>query len=143
MSAGTICTRVVATASPSETVRTAARRMAENDVGTLVVMGPNGSPAGLVTDRDLTIRCLAPGLDPDQTQLAQVMTTPVQSIDEHTPIEQAISRMASAGIRRLVVTGPARGLVGLLSLDDVLDLLVEETAAVGRLLEKQAPRIAV
>ena len=143
MSVGRICTRVVATAAPDETVREVARRMSEHDVGTLVVVdGPTQAPLGIVTDRDLVLRCLATNRDPDQTPLREVMTTPVQAVDEHTPIEQAMTRMAHAGVRRLVVTGPGGALAGLLSLDDVLELVVDEVAIIGQLLAKQAPTLA-
>ena len=144
MSAGRICSRVVATASPDETVETAAHRMAEYDVGTIVVV--EGSPVqavGIVTDRDIVTRCVATGREVTKTPLSEVMSKPVQAVEEHTPIEQAVSRMASAGTRRLVVTGETDRVVGILGLDDVLDLLTQEHAAIGRLLEKQQPRIAV
>lgn len=143
MSVGRICSRVVATASPNETIRVVARRMADHDVGTLVVVGP-GQPQqarGIVTDRDITIRCVAGRYDPDETPISEVMTTPVHTVDEHTPIEDAVAIMGRAGTRRLVVTGEDNRVVGLLSLDDVLGVLVDETKAVGRLLEQQMPRI--
>ncbi|HEU5261780.1 MAG TPA: CBS domain-containing protein [Gemmatimonadales bacterium] len=145
MSAGRICSRVIATASPDESIRAAARRMAEYDVGTLVVLEGDGvsRAIGVVTDRDIVIRCVGTKLDPDLTPVSALMTAPAQSVSEHTPIEDAISRMASAGTRRLVVTGDGERVVGILSLDDVLDLLIEETGAIGRLLEKQKPRIPV
>jgi CBS domain-containing protein len=133
----------VATASPNETIRVVARRMADHDVGTLVVVGP-GQPQqarGIVTDRDITIRCVAGRYDPDETAISEVMTTPVHTVDEHTPIEGAVAIMGRAGTRRLVVTGEDNRVVGLLSLDDVLGVLVDETKAVGRLLEQQMPRI--
>ncbi len=143
MSAGKICSRVIATASPDETIRVAARRMAEFDVGTLVILGIDGQKraVGVVTDRDMAIRCVARKLDPDQTRVSDIMTTPVQSVSEHTPIEEAISQMASGATRRLVVTGDGDRVVGILSLDDILDLLIEETGPIGRLLEKQRPHI--
>jgi len=143
MSVGRICSRVIATASPSETIGAVARRMAEYDVGTiLVVKGERLSgAAGIVTDRDIAIRGVAGKLDPENTLVTQVMTTPVQSVSEDTPVEEAVSRMASAGIRRLVVTGAGDRVAGILTLDDALDLLIEEAAAMGRLLEKQKPRI--
>lgn len=140
MSVGRICSRVVATASGSETIRMAARRMADHDVGTLVVVG-NGPTTGIVTDRDLAIRCIAGRLDPDETPISEVMTSPVHSVDEHTPMEDAVAIMARAGTRRLVVLGEDNRVVGLLSLDDVLDVLVDEAGAIGRLLEQQKPRI--
>jgi CBS domain-containing protein len=134
----------VATAAPDETVRAASERMAEFDVGTLVVVdGQSEKPVGIVTDRDVTIRCLAGGHDPDQTHLKEIMSSPVHSVDEHTPTEEGMSRMAAAGVRRVVVTGPEGVLMGLFSLDDALDLVVEEVTTIGRLLEKQAPKIAI
>jgi CBS domain-containing protein len=117
--------------------------MADHDVGTLVVVGP-GQPQqarGIVTDRDITIRCVAGRYDPDETPISEVMTTPVHTVDEHTPIEDAVAIMGRAGTRRLVVTGEDNRVVGLLSLDDVLGVLVDQTKAVGRLLEQQMPRI--
>lgn len=143
MSAGRICSRVVATATPDESVRAAGRRMAEYDVGTLVVVDVNGGgrPIGMVTDRDIAIRCVAAQRDPDRTRVSEIMTTPVQAVTAHTSIEDAMKRMANAATRRLVVTGEGDTLVGVLSLDDVLDLFVEETTAMGRLLERQKPHI--
>jgi CBS domain-containing protein len=143
MSAGRICSRVVETVSPSERVRAAARRMADLDVGTLVVMSAlePSHAVGIVTDRDIVTRCVAAGLDPEKALVSEVMTQPIHTVDEHTSIETALSKMARGGTRRLIVTGPDEKLVGVLSLDDALDLLVEETAAIGRLLDKQQPHI--
>ena len=117
--------------------------MAEHDVGTLVVVG-TGHPRqaiGILTDRDLAVRCIAGRLDLDETVISAVMTSPVHSVDEHTPMEDAVAMMARNGTRRLVVTGEDNRLVGLLSLDDVLGVVVEEAGAIGQLLEQQKPRI--
>ena len=143
MSAGRICSRMVATAWPDEPVRVAARRMAEQEVGTLVVIESDGTgeAVGMVTDRDIALRCVAAGLDPDRATVTQIMTKPVRAIDEHTPVEEAIARMAEKGTRRLIVTGEGKRLVGILSIDDILGLLIEEAGPIGRLLEKQSPRI--
>ncbi|HEY7505944.1 MAG TPA: CBS domain-containing protein [Gemmatimonadales bacterium] len=143
MSTGRICSRVVVTASPTETVRTAALRMAENDVGTLVVVSGDDPlrAIGIVTDRDIAVRCVAAGLDSGATPISQVMTTPVHSIDENTPIEQALDRMASTATRRLVVTGEAHRPLGILSVDDVIDLISEEAASIGSLLKRQRPHV--
>jgi len=143
MLTGRICTRVVATAVPTETVRATAERMASLGVGTLVVLDPvSHDPTGVVTDRDLVVRCLAPGLDPEATPVSEVMSTPVVAIGDEAPVEDALEKMSRSGIRRLVVTGADVGLVGLVSLDDTLDLVVEEMTAIGRLLERQAPHVA-
>ncbi len=143
MSVGRIASRVVATATATETVRTVARRMNEEDVGTLVVLGGESfqEPVGIVTDRDLVTRCLAAGLDPEETAIATVMSTPAQTVDEDTPIEQALNRMARLGTRRLVVTAKGGHVAGIVSLDDVMELLVDEAQAIGRLLARQGTQI--
>jgi CBS domain-containing protein len=143
MTVGRICTRVVASASAQETVRAAAKRMAANDVGTLVVLeaADGAKPVGILTDRDVAVRCVAAERDPDETRIAEIMTRPVQYVDESLPVEDAITRMASVGTRRLVVVGEAGRLVGVLSLDDILDLLAEEAGAIGRLLAKQQTHV--
>jgi signal-transduction protein with cAMP-binding, CBS, and nucleotidyltransferase domain len=143
MSVGRICSRVVATAAAGENIRVVARRMADHDVGTLVVV-KSGYPQkaeGIVTDRDIAIRCVAGRFDPAETAISQVMSSPVHTVEEHTPVDEAIEMMARAGIRRLVVTGQDGSVVGLLSMDDVLETVVQEAGAIGRLLEQQKPRI--
>lgn len=144
MSAGRICSRVIATAAPTETVREAARRMAEYDVGTIVVLDAEhpDRAAGVVTDRDLAIRCVAEGVDPVTTPVAQLMSAPAHALDEDAPIEEATKTMAAAGTRRLVITDVKGRVVGILSLDDVLDVLVDQAGAIGHLLEKQRPHVA-
>jgi CBS domain-containing protein len=117
--------------------------MAEHDVGTLVVVEPNGlsRAVGIVTDRDLVVRCVAGTRDPETTKVGDLMTSPAHGIDEDSPIEEAVRQMAAAGTRRLIVTGPGQRLVGILSLDDVLELIIGETTSIGRLLQKQRPTI--
>ena len=138
MSVGKICSRIVVSASPAESVRTGAKRMAQYDVGTLVILeGEGGSYAvGIVTDRDIVVRCMAKGLDPDRTPLIKVMTRPVRTVHENHPLEEAVQEMAR-GVRRLVVTGEGNRPVGIISLDDVLDLLIGEFAPLKALLERQ------
>jgi CBS domain-containing protein len=119
--------------------------MAQYDVGSLVVLdAKNGDQAvGILTDRDITVRCVADSLDPAETHVSQIMSSPVQTINHRVPIEDAIDRMAKVSTRRLVVTGDDDRVVGILALDDVLELLVEETAAIGRLLGQQHPHVPV
>jgi CBS domain-containing protein len=133
---------VVVTAVPTETMWVGACRMAEHDVGTLVVLGDNGThAAGIVTDRDIALRGVAAGLDPGQTPLSTIMTRPVRTVDESMPIEEAVREMARGATRRLVVTGSGDVLVGILSMDDVLDLLIGEFSSLGKVIERQGEGI--
>lgn len=137
MSVGRICTRSVFLASPDESVRTIAHRMHEENVGTLVVVDSQGDPVGIVTDRDLVVRCLAADRDPRETSVESVMSTPVVSVAEATPIEDALARMSGRALRRLVVTDVKGKVAGILALDDVAELLTEEASAIGRLLRQR------
>ena len=143
MTAGKLCSRILATASPDESVRKAARRMTEYDVGALVVLKENrGAHAvGVLTDRDIVVRCIAAQLDPDDTAVSEIMTTPVFTVRDETPINQALAKMAAAGTRRLVVTAEGERVAGILTLDDILADRSSETSAIGKLLQKQQPKV--
>lgn len=145
MTAGRICTRVLATASPDESIRKAARRMAEYDVGALVVLKEDRATraVGVVTDRDIVLRCVAEQLDPEKTTVSEIMTTPVFTVRDETPLNEAIAKMAAAGTRRLVVTAEGDRVAGILTLDDILDHLAHQSRAIGKLLQKQQPSVPV
>lgn len=145
MTAGKLCSRVMATASPDESVRKAAQRMATYDVGALVVLKENrGAHAvGIVTDRDIVVRCVAEQRDLDTTKVADIMSKPVYTVRDETPIEEALAKMAAAGTRRLVVSAEGDRVAGILTLDDCLDELVRDTATIGKLLRLQQPAVPV
>ncbi len=135
---GRICVRSVVTTEADEPLATAARRMDEHAVGCLVVVDGKKHPVGILTDRDLMLHCVARGHDAGSEQVAQAMSAPVVTAREEMPIENAISQLSAASIRRLPVVDASGALVGLLALDDVLDLLSEEVATIGRLLSRRA-----
>ena len=143
MSVGRICTREVDLAHVDESVWQAAERMHQRAVGTLVVADEDKRPIGIITDRDLVERVLAQALDPTSTTVGQVMTETPEVVSEYEAIEQAIAVMRRERCRRLPVVDDDGQLIGLLSLDDVLQLLAEELTSVGQLLERQTPRSAV
>jgi len=138
MSVGAICARTVQVAAPHETVRTVAERMARTGVGTVVVLDPDRRPVGVLTDRDIAVRCVAEKREPDTTAVRDVMSAPVASIHESTPIETALARMTGVRTRRLAIVDDEERLVGILALDDVLELLAEEAATIGKLLGQKA-----
>ena len=138
MSVGAICVRSVQVAWPKETVRAVSARMAEAGVGTVVVLGEDRRPVGILTDRDIALRCVAQRRDPDTTAVGDVMSAPAACIHESTPIETALARMAGVHARRLAVVDDEERLVGIVALDDVLELLAEESATIGRLLGRRA-----
>jgi CBS domain-containing protein len=141
MSVGRICIREVDTAEVAESVQAAADRMHARNVGTLVVLDALQKPLGIITDRDLAIRVIGKGRDPFTTTVGDVMTMSPRSVLETTPIEEAISLMRRGPFRRLPVVDHADKLVGLLSIDDILDLLAEEFREIGALLKAERPDV--
>ncbi|MGB6044039.1 MAG: CBS domain-containing protein [Pirellulales bacterium] len=140
MSAGRICTREVDFADPNESAWKAAERMHQRSVGALVILNESTEPTGILTDRDLIVRVMAKGLDPNRTTIADVMTMEPKTISEDASIESAMFLMRRGGFRRLPVVDANGKLVGLLSLDDVLMLLAEEFSQIGQLLERETPQ---
>lgn len=140
MSAGRICVREVDFAEVGESVQAAAQRMHARNVGTLVVLNKEKRPVGMVTDRDLAVRVLAKAGDPIQTTVGEVMTESLHTVSENTPIEDALRAMRTGRCRRLPVVDSLGKLVGLLSVDDILDLLIGEFRDIGVLLTEESPR---
>ncbi len=141
MSVGRICTRTVDVADLDETAQVAASRMNSRNVGTLVIVDDQKKPVGIVTDRDLAMRVVGKGLDPDTTTLDAVMSSLPECVREDTPIESALATMRRGAHRRLPVVDERSQLVGLLSLDDILDLLSEEFAQIGKLVRTEGPNL--
>jgi CBS domain-containing protein len=141
MSVGRICVREVDVAAPDESAIVAARRMLSRNVGTLVVVNAAGEPIGIVTDRDLTLRVLAAPRDPHEATVGEVMSAIPRTVPEDSPIETAIRIMRGGKFRRLPVVSAEGKLAGLVSLDDILELLTEELKEIGRLLQEESPRV--
>jgi CBS domain-containing protein len=133
MSVREYCVRKVVTAHPEETVQTAARRIAQCEVGALVVT-EGTTPVGIVTDRDLVIRVLAAGDDPQTITLRTVMTPHLVCVSEDASLEEAVALMRTSHIRRLVVVNQARELAGIFTLDDLLELVGEYQETLVRLM---------
>ena len=132
MSIGEICSREVVCAKRDATVKTAARLMREYHVGSVVVVDePEGKriPAGILTDRDITVAVVTLGLDPAVIQIGDILGTRMVSGKEDWGIAEVVELMQLKGIRRLVVTDSDGYLVGIVAADDVLALLAEEMSA--------------
>lgn len=108
---------------PSTTAAAAARQMARSNVGSLPVCREGGMLCGFVTDRDLTLRCLAAELG-GETPVSRVMSGRIVSAEPGVTLSQARSLMERERIRRLPVTRGGK-LVGVVSMADVVAALEE------------------
>lgn len=138
MSISKICNREVVIVQPNETVLEAARLMRQHHVGDVLVVEDRGGmrvPVGIVTDRDLVVEIMAAKLDPAFTAVSDVMLHELVTIKESVGLFEAIEYMRCKGVRRLPVVADNGGLVGILTLDDLLELLAEELAALAKLVK--------
>ncbi len=131
MDIGKICNRNAVTVRELDELTRAAQLMREKHIGYLVVVKPDlvdGTvrPVGVITDRDIVVAVVAKETDPRTLKVGEVMTRQPAVVDEGTPVATALQLMRRIGVRRLPVIGRMGMLVGVLSLDDVLDAISGE-----------------
>jgi CBS domain-containing protein len=141
MRIGEICTREVVYCGRDASVGEIARLMRNHHVGDLIVAEntPGGlKPIGVITDRDLVVKVLAEGLAVDALVAGDLMTRSVVTVADSADVHSAVERMRSEGIRRLPVVDGGGTLIGVLSADDVIDLLAEELTDLARIAPRQS-----
>ena len=128
MDTGQLCSRKPITVHRSDDLTCAAQLMREKHIGYLVVVDSDAAdeprrPVGVVTDRDIVIAVVAREADPRELRVGDIMTQPPVTIGVAEPVEKALREMRRIGVRRLPVVGKRGELIGVLSLDDVLEVL--------------------
>jgi CBS domain-containing protein len=143
MSAGEYCNREVIVIAKSESVRDAVNLMRQHHVGTVVVVEATvdkPKPVGILTDRDIVLEILAEDVDLDSVNVGDVMSYELVTVDENVKLLDAVRLMKEKGVRRLPVINNKGGLEGILSVDDVIDLLAEELSNISRLISREQHR---
>jgi len=129
LDAGELCNRQVVIATADEPIVAAARRMRDHRVGCLVVVeGEPGQrrPIGILTDRDIVVYAVAEGGALAERTVRVCMNPDLVTAREREGLLEVIRRMRAHGIRRIPVVDEGGWLQGILSVDDVLDVLAEE-----------------
>ena len=118
MKVNEIMSRQVVTLKPDSSVASAARLMRRVNLGSIPVCGEDGKIRGMVTDRDITVRCIASDSDPQVTPVKEIMTRRVITVEGEDDIRCAAQLMTENRVRRLPVTHDGR-LTGFISLADM------------------------
>lgn len=135
-----ICNREVVVVQRNDTALEAAKLMRQHHVGdVLVVEDRNGVrvPVGIVTDRDLIMEIMAPELDGAVITVGDIMAQELATVKGSTGIFEAIQYMRQKAVRRLPIVNESGGLIGILTLDDLLELLSEELLEIAKLVRNE------
>ncbi|MGZ5010684.1 MAG: CBS domain-containing protein [Methylobacter sp.] len=145
MSISEFCNREVVFATREMSLPEAAQLMREYHVGALVVVDEvNGKrvPVGIVTDRDIVIEVISQSLDLNDFSVGDIMGPQLVSVQEKDGVFETIRLMRTKGIRRIPVVNQEGGLVGIISADDILDLLADEMAELAKVAPREQEREA-
>ncbi len=146
MNVGEVCSREVVFAQRDTPLVEAAQLMRQHHVGSLVVVAadPPASlmPVGMLTDRDIVVAAVAKEVDPHTLRVGDVMSADASLVREQDSIPDALRAMREKGVRRLPVVNAGGGLVGIITIDDVLELVAEEMDGFVRTLRRERAREA-
>lgn len=127
-----ICTTDVVFCERKMTLVQAAQVMRTRHVGNIVVVDDASDecvPVGMVTDRDIVVKALGNELDTSRVTVDQIMHAPVIVGQANEDVSDAIARMRTHNVRRLPVVGALGKLIGIVALDDLMRLLVNDTSS--------------
>lgn len=126
-------TTTVVVAEPDTTALIAAQLMRKHHIGALVVVDAEekSSPVGIVTDRDLVLALMAEGLDADLFTVGDIMSTQLVLASPDMDAMDAVQLMRTQRLRRLILVDAAGRLVGIVTMEDILELLTRELAALA------------
>lgn len=143
MSAGEYCNRDVVVVETEESLRHAIQLMRMEHVGDVLVVeqvGGANTPVGILTDRDIVLEVLAQDVDIDSVSVGDVMSDQLVTVTEDTGLDDTLDVMRAHGIRRLPVIDRSGNLQGLISLDDVLEVLANQVQKLAILMKTEQRR---
>ena len=123
-------TAVVAAVEPEATALTVAQLMRQHHIGALVVVDAQDKtrPVGIVTDRDLVLALMAEGLDPTLFTAGDIMSIELVVASLELDAMEAVQLMRTQRVRRLVLVDAQGALAGIVTMEDLLELLTRELA---------------
>lgn len=140
MRIGDIGIRDIVSATQDTLVLEAARLMREHHVGDVVVVAPGKRgtvPVGIVTDRDIVVAVIAPRLNPAELTVGDIMCTDLLTACEDQEIFETVEQMRRHGIRRLPITDKQGNLLGIVTVDDLLELLAMQFSGLSKVVASE------
>jgi CBS domain-containing protein len=123
-----VMTRDVEVINPNDTLRDAAEKMRSLNVGPLPVCDGQ-RVLGMITDRDIVVRAIALGRDPNTTQVADAMSSGIEYCFDDDNVDDVLRNMRVKQIRRMIVVDRSKKLVGIVALGDLSGEVSEQQVA--------------
>lgn len=127
-----VMTKDVEIINPNDSLRDAAEKMRTLNVGPLPVC-EGDKLMGIITDRDIVVRAVSQGLDPNTTRVSEAMTDQVETVYEDADISEVARKMKDEQLRRILVVNHDEKLVGIIALGDLAEAM--DTQEAGQTLE--------
>jgi CBS domain-containing protein len=140
MPIGEICVRDVVICTRNTTIHQAAQQMRHHHVGDLVVVDESDGkriPVGIITDRDIVLSVTALNLDPTVFLVGDLVVRPIVNVREDQGIFETIQCMRMNGVRRMPVLDREGSLAGIISTDDLIQLLADEMSELAKLISQE------
>jgi CBS domain-containing protein len=140
-----LCNRSVVVTPAKTSVEEASRLMREQHVGSLVVAEETARghrPVGIVTDRDIVIEVVAAGVDPTTVTVGEIMAPELVTAREVDEPWDTIRVMRERGVRRMPVVGDDGLLVGIVTVDDLLEIIAEQLDGLAKAISAEQTREA-
>jgi CBS domain-containing protein len=141
MTIASACNRDVAFTTRETTIAAAAKLMRHGHVGSLVVVeqmnGGRRIPVGIVTDRDIIVEVIATGLDPAAITVGDIMSRELVVGRESNSVIETLEIMRFKGVRRLPIVDGEGQLTGIVTVDDLLEILAEELNELARVVARE------
>lgn len=142
MSLESLCRREIVCVDVNTTVLDATGMMEDMNVGCVIVI-QNDRPVGIVTDRDVVLRVVNKRLDPARCVVGDIMSLEVVTLKQNTGLYDALEQIKESGskVRRFPIVDENGAIKGIITLDDVIDLLGREMSDVAAIIESERPRL--
>ena len=115
---------------PDEKVAQAAKVMEKENVGAVLILD-EGKPRGIVTDRDIVVRCIAENIDVDDCTVENIMTETLETCRDTDGIYDVIQKMQDAKVRRIPIVDRTGRAIGVVSFGDILAVLGKEISGLA------------
>jgi CBS domain-containing protein len=130
----------VVVVSRQATLKEVAQEMKQHNVGAIVIVKDreaDKTPCGIITDRDIMMHLLESDSHNLQSPAKDVMSTPLLTVRKEQGISEVISAMTEKGVRRAPVVDEQNKVIGMIAIDDLVQLLASELKSLSNLIHRQ------